>query len=143
VVPLAAPLIEPVEGEVLVAPVLEELVPDVSELVEPLPVVPDVEPDEDVLPIDEEALPIIALVSVHAPLEPCRQPVSVMLFEEPVALWSMLPDVPVLLGDEVDGSCGGVLLPGCPVEPDCAASVTANAQAMATLDAVVTTRFIS
>jgi hypothetical protein len=28
------------------------------------------------------------------------------------------------------------------VEPDCAARLTANAQAMATLDAVVTTRFI-
>jgi hypothetical protein len=37
-----------------------------------------------------------------------------------------------------------LLVPDCVglVEPDCAASVTANAQAMAMLDAVVTTRFM-
>jgi hypothetical protein len=130
VVPLAEPLI----GEVLLD---DEAAPAVSEPVVPVPVVPEVVPDDEVLPIDEEPLPIIALVSVHAPLDPCRQPVSVMLFEEPVALWSVLPDVPVVLGDEVDGSCVGVLL-----VPDCAARVTANAHAMATLDAVVTTRFM-
>jgi hypothetical protein len=51
--------------------------------------------------------------------------------------------VPVVLlpGDEVAGSCVGVpLVPGC--VPDWAARVTAKAQAIATLDAVVTTRFM-
>lgn len=136
-VPAAAePLIEPLEGAVLVAEPLPVVSLPVDEL---LPVVPEV------LSIDDEPLPIIALVSVHAPLVPCRHPVSVMLFDEPVALWSQLPEVPVVLGVDVDGSCVGVVLvPDCVplVDPDCAARVTAKAHAMATLDAVVTTRFM-
>ena len=137
-VPADEPLIELLLGDVELVLGDVELDDDVvsvlldDELL--LPVVPEVVPD---IELDPELLPIIALVSVHAPALPCRQPVSVMVLEEPVALWSQLPDVPVLLGDEVAGSCVGVVL-----EPDCAARVTANAQAMATLDAVVTTRFI-
>jgi hypothetical protein len=53
----------------------------------------------------------------------------------------MLPEVPAVLPLWV-----GVLVPGCDpagVEPDWAARLTANAQAMATPDAVVTTRFMS
>jgi hypothetical protein len=129
VVPAAAPLVA-LPGDVVAllgASVLDDGA---------LPVVPDI-------PLDAEPLPIIALVSVHAPLVPCRHPVSVMFFDAPVVLWSQAPEVPVLVGDEVAGSCGGVVLvPGCEPLGVCAARVTANAQAMATLDAVVTTRFM-
>lgn len=86
----AAPLllIEELEGDVL-----EEALPDVSAPVEDvaLPVVPDVLPVvPDVLPLVPYELPldepIIAFVSVHAPLVPCRHPVRVMLLDEPVLL---------------------------------------------------------
>jgi hypothetical protein len=89
VVPLAdEPLIEelPVEPEVL-GDVLLDAEPALVSLA--LPVVPEVLP---------EAEPIIALVSVKAPVEPCRQPVSVMVFDELMLLWSdAVPDVPAVL----------------------------------------------
>ena len=55
-----------------------------------------------------------------------------------------VPDaVPVWPLDVAGRAASARLGTRCPeVEPDCAARVTANAQAMATLDAVVTTRFI-
>ena len=64
-------------------------------------------------------------------------------------LWSAVePDVPVVLDGAVVSYPLDVPLvpdwdPVPAVEPDCAARLTAKAQAMATLDAVVTTRFMS
>ena len=77
-----------------------------------------------------------------------------MLFEEELELlWSYVepevPAVPVPLELSVCPLEVPLDVPLVPdwdpvpdVEPDCAARLTANAQAMATLDAVVTTRFM-
>jgi len=67
----------------------------------------------------EPAVPAVPVVScpLELPVCPLEVPLDVPLVPD----WDPVPDV----------------------EPDCAARLTANAQAMATLDAVVTTRFMS
>lgn len=94
-IPLAPAELELVSIELLPDPLVEPaddpVVPDVPEV---LPVeLPDV-PYE--LPLDE---PIDAFDRVHAPVEPCRHPVRVMVLEDrELLLWSQVdPDVPVVL----------------------------------------------
>jgi hypothetical protein len=75
---------------------------------------------------------MLACVSVKLSLEPCRQPVSVTVFDDALALLLCDPLVPVV----VEGSCVPLVVPLC------AATLTANAQASAMPDAVVTTRLM-
>jgi hypothetical protein len=75
--------------------------------------------------VPELPAPIEASASVKLPLEPWRQPVTVTVWLDceplvPAVLWSELPVV----------------------DPLCAATLTAKAQARATPEAVVTTRLM-
>lgn len=152
--PAPAPLIvlEPA------VPVVDPLVlpaPDAVEpvAVEPLPEVPAPEADvplEVPLPVPAVLLPdpgvpypdalpapapdIEACVSVKLSLEPCRQPVRVTVRDDELALLLCDPLVPVVL--PLVGSCVPLVVPLW------AATVTANAQASAMPEAVVTTRLM-
>lgn len=116
-----------------------------------MPLVPAVdEPDWPAVPLAVLLpLPVVALVSVQLPSDPAKHPVTVTVPAELV-----MPDCDPLVSVELP-VCPAVLDPVCPlVVPDvplwvplvlplCAATLTAKAQAIATPDAVVTSRLIA
>jgi hypothetical protein len=117
-----------------------------------VPLVPAVdEPDWPAVPLAVLLpLPMLALVSVQLPAEPERHPVTVTAPAELRLVSDCDPLVPVVLPvcPLVLGSVWPLVVPDVPlwvplVLPLCAATLTAKAQASATPDAVVTTRFIA
>lgn len=147
VLPEAVPEVVPEPA----VPVADELDGDVLELdaLEPAPVAPDVE-------VDAPAGLILALLSVQLPSEPRRQPetvtVDALLAIEPLCepLWEPLVPVGVsslVLCESLGESalCESLVLCVSSVvvlEPLCAATPTAKAQANATLSAGPNTRFM-
>lgn len=140
--PLAVlPLVEP---EAVVP--LGDVVDEVDEPLGEVAPVEEVEPD---VPIDAPAAdePWWALVSVQLSSDPWRQPVTVTvdaLVDGLLAVELLVPEVPLVVPlvvpwDPLVVPCEPLVV-SC--EPLCAATLTANAQANATLVAVPNTRFM-